>query len=561
MLRALSTWLYDGDPLALVAFERPLEMVKALWSENPPYFEGLIRDHMLGNPHRATLKLLPDPELLKRLEAEERRWLERTKAMMSPAELEALLESTLRSRELQEVTVTSETSVVLPTLRRVDLTPEVLRIPLEISEEAQTHVLYHPLTTNSILYLDLGFDLRVLPQDLLPYATVFGQLLLEIDPNLARRISGLAGGIHVRILASEAKGDMPGPIWLFLRGKTMADKADELLSILHDMLSAVNFDNPERFSRIARRERARREAEMWRGSRMLNLRLRAHFSEAAWVDDQLTGIGSLPSLDRMIREAETDWPSVLERLETLRTALVNRNAMLINITLDPPSCSRFRPLLTSFLEDLPISPVDRAHWSLSELPTKEGFIIPSEVNYVGKGADLFRLGYTLHGSIFAIVRYLNMSWLWSKVREEGGAYGVYAMFDHLSGVFTFLSLHDPHLVQTLNVYDGTGDFLRHSTLSEDELMGSVIGAVGELERFQSTSDQGFISMARYLTGEDDETRQRLLEELLSTTSAHFKEFADILDALRREGYTVILADEERLRRAGLPPHHLSNVKL
>lgn len=95
---------------------------RPLWSENPRYFEELIRDHMLGNPHRVTLKLLPDPELLRRLEAEERRRLERAKAMMSPDELEAIFENTRRSREFREIT--PGTPVALPALRRADLIPE-----------------------------------------------------------------------------------------------------------------------------------------------------------------------------------------------------------------------------------------------------------------------------------------------------------------------------------------------------------------------------------------------------------------------------------------------------
>ncbi len=54
MLRSLSTWLYDGHPLSLVAFERPLEEAKGKILSHARYLEGLLETHWLNNPHRTT---------------------------------------------------------------------------------------------------------------------------------------------------------------------------------------------------------------------------------------------------------------------------------------------------------------------------------------------------------------------------------------------------------------------------------------------------------------------------------------------------------------------------
>jgi Zn-dependent M16 (insulinase) family peptidase len=281
----------------------------------------------------------------------------------------------------------------------------------------------------------------------------------------------------------------------------------------------------------------------------VNRRLRSHFTQSDWANDQLTGIGSLFSIRQLAQEVESDWHAVRARLQSVHAALVNRNAMLVNITLDAPDWPGFRPKLTAFLADLPLVPVEHAQWTRPMLPANEGFAIPSQVNSVGKGADLFRLGYMSHGSALAITRHLGSTWIWNKIRAEGGAYGASAGFDHLSGVFTYLSNYDPNLLQTLNAYDGTSDFLRGVELSEDEVTKSIIGAIGAMDKYQLRDAQGFTSMARHLAGDDDENRQRLREELLSTTAAHFKSFADVLSAVQREGHVVIIAAEERLRTA------------
>ncbi|MEZ4618128.1 MAG: hypothetical protein R2867_21805 [Caldilineaceae bacterium] len=50
--------------------------------------------------------------------------------------------------------------------------------------------------------------------------------------------------------------------------------------------------------------------------------------------------------------------------------------------------------------------------------------MPAQVNYVGKAANLYDLGYHHHGSVNVISNFVRTSWLWEKIRMQGGAYGV-----------------------------------------------------------------------------------------------------------------------------------------
>jgi Zn-dependent M16 (insulinase) family peptidase len=49
MLRALTTWLHEEDPLALVAFEAPLDAVKAQLASKQSFFEEMIDRMFLKN--------------------------------------------------------------------------------------------------------------------------------------------------------------------------------------------------------------------------------------------------------------------------------------------------------------------------------------------------------------------------------------------------------------------------------------------------------------------------------------------------------------------------------
>ncbi|MCH94537.1 presequence protease 1 chloroplastic/mitochondrial-like, partial [Trifolium medium] len=138
------------------------------------------------------------------------------------------------------------------------------------------------------------------------------------------------------------------------------------------------------------------------------------------------------------------------------------------------------------------------------------------VNYVGKATNVYDAGYKLNGSAYVISKYISNTWLWDRVRVSGGAYGGFCDFDTHSGVFSFLSYRDPNLLKTLEVYDGTGDFLRELEIDDDTLTKAIIGTIGDVDSYQLPDAKGYSSMLRYLLGITEEERQRRREEILAT---------------------------------------------
>jgi Zn-dependent M16 (insulinase) family peptidase len=74
MLSALTTWLYEGDPMEPLAFEMPLIGIKDQLNAGAAYFEEMIRRFLLDNQHRTTVVLRPQPGLQAQRDQEEKRW-------------------------------------------------------------------------------------------------------------------------------------------------------------------------------------------------------------------------------------------------------------------------------------------------------------------------------------------------------------------------------------------------------------------------------------------------------------------------------------------------------
>jgi Zn-dependent M16 (insulinase) family peptidase len=556
MLRSLTTWLYDCDPLTLLAFEGPLEAVKAKVGAETAYFEEMIRNMFLSNPHRTTVVMEPDQELGEREAADEQERLAKARAALVKSELEGVVENTRKLKRLQGTPDPPEALATIPTLKVEDLDRENKTIPRAFTEGGGIQTLFHDLFTNGIAYVDVGLNLRCLPAEYLSYVPLFGRAFVELGTEkedfvaLTQRISSKTGGIHPQLFTSAKRDSQGSAAWLFLRGKALVGQVKALFDILHDMLLTIRWDNRERFRQMVMEEKARVEQKLIpAGHQMVGLRLRSHFGEAHWAAEQMSGISYLFFVRKLARAVDEDWPKVLTALERMHQTLLNRRAMVANITVDQAGWDQVELYLKELSQALPEGPAANPEWPTADTPLFEGMIIPSQVNYVGKGANLYDLGYRFHGSALVIARYLRNAWLWDQVRVQGGAYGAFCQMDRLSGALAFVSYRDPNLLQTVETFDRTARFLEETALSDEELSKAIIGAIGDLDSYMLPDAKGFASLIRHLRGDTDEARQRMRDEILGTTADDFKAMARFIKEIAAKGIVKLLGAPSAIEAA------------
>jgi len=557
-LKSLNAWIYDADPLELIAFEAPLQAVKEHASKDG-YFETLIRENFIGNTHRSTVVLVPDAEQAARTEADEKERLAAARAGMDEAELLQIVTDTKRLLELQATPDSPEAIATIPLLHRDDLDQNIRKVERNETNLNGATLLTHNLFTNGILYLDIGFDLHGLDQKYLPMASLLGSALLEMGTqkedyvSLSQRIAKKTGGIHSSPFLSAVEGSDTGITRFFLRSKCMAGQTSVLLDILHDVLLLPDFNNQERFKQIVLEHKSELETALVpRGHSAVMSRLKAHYNEAHWVSEQMGGIDALFFTRQLAEKIESDWPAVCRQLEKIHAILIDREHLVINVTVDPEAMPGVLQSMEGFIGKLP-NPgnFSAKDWQPTALPRSEALTAPSQVNYVGCSANLFDVGYKMHGSALVITRYLQTAWLWEKIRVQGGAYGGMCAFDQRSGTFVFASYRDPNLAASLDVYKATGDYLEKLTLSGDELTRALIGAIGQLDAYQLPDAKGYSSCMRYLLDYTDEERQQLRDEVLATTQEHFNAFGKTLDKAFEQPAVSALCSPEAAATAGL----------
>ena len=564
MISALGFWLYDADPLEPLRFEAPLARLRERIAAGDRVFEDLIRVHFLENPHQSRVRMRPRAGYAAEEEQAEQARLEAVRASLRAEDLAAIRENTCALKAMQETPDAPEALAAIPHLALSDLSPEIKTDPIALETRQDVQVFFHDLYTNGILYLDIGFDFRGLPPRLLPLLPVFGAALLEMGTrredyvSLSNRIGKHTGGINPSSLISAIRDSEEPAAWLVLRGKAVAAKTDELLAILSDVLTQPNFGDRERFRQILLEEKAGFESSLIpSGHSVADTRLRAGYGIAHWVNEQTKGVSNLFFLRDLIERMDTDWASIEADLESIRRFLFTRARAVLNITVDGETWSGLAGSVDGFLAGLPAGEAaDSEPWPPPPSPLNEGLTIPSQVNYVAKGANIYRHGYRLHGSAAVVSNLLRAGYLWDRIRVQGGAYGAFCSLDHASGVFTFGSYRDPNLADTIRVYDHAAEFLRDGAFSTEEIAKSIIGAIGSMDTYRLPDARGYLSMVRRLTGQTDSFRQQFREELLGATPEQVRAFADAMDAVRDHGSVVVVGAKVAIEQAGssLGPH-------
>jgi len=574
MLGAMAKWNYDGSPTQALKFEKPLKEVKAMISSSgSKIFQEFIDEFLLKNNHRVTVEMVPSTTLEKeQLESEKNR-LANIKSSLTNDELDQIIKKTIELKEMQAAEDSAEARATIPKLALEDLKREVTEYPIQVNNNEDNSgitVIRHELaSTSGIAYVNFAVDISDIPLEDIVLLPLFTRLLEEAgthefsDVDIGRRIGMHTGGIDVSTLIRSVRPNRvpEGQVHdgthmitkLSFKGKATAEKAGELFQIFQLLMIDAKLDSQKKVIEMLKETKATMESRIQgSGHSFANTRIKSRYRFSSYVDEMMSGITYLETINTLISDAENNWSSLLDRLIHVRKSILNENkcrdGMFLDITAEKSVMDAIQPSISNFISSLPgRSNADRfidfyevkhpwvtqsqSYMEKSRKIEDEGFIVPTQVSYVGKGGELFTVGEKITGSAAVVSRFLRTGYLWDFVRVIGGAYGGFCTFGG-DGLFTFLSYRDPNLAKTLHVYNNAADSLRESAhaLENDPQMlaTTIIGAVGDMDGAFSADQKGSIALNRWIARESPEQRQIYRDEVLNTKVLDFKDFADRL---------------------------------
>lgn len=537
-------------------FREVLEAVKQAVHQSQRCLLDPIHSFMLANEHRSTVTLVPDPEHDARMKRREQTRLDAFERDLAPEERQTLADRTAWLRAYQAEPDSKEDLATIPVLKLADVTRETQEYPCRETRLGDVPYLSHDIFSHGIVYTNLLFDLHALPPRLLPYLDIFQDALRQTGTEeqdfvtFSRRISGKTGGIGVSDWLGHHHTSAEAAAYLMVSGKCLAHQMDDFTSLLGELLTGARLDHKPRIQQLLNQARSHAESGLIpAGHHLVGSRLAASHTEVDWVDELRGGVTGLRFLRQLCDSFEARWPDILAALEEIRALLLRSSNLLISVTSPERDQKPLKEKLPSALGRLPSAPVERHRWEIPAVPRREALLLPVPIQFVGRSFDLAACGYEYHGAASLATRLINTSWLWPKVREQGGAYGCSSRYSQFSGHLRFVSYRDPRIGETLATYDGTASFLRECVLDQDALDRLKIGTFGSLDRDLQPRAQGMAALTRHLTASTRELRQMRRDQIFEASAADVRRMADCLAQALPNARTVVMGSEDAIQEA------------
>ncbi|RBP45531.1 hypothetical protein DFR81_10267 [Garciella nitratireducens] len=550
-IQMMDSWLYDADPVVHLEYEETLKKVKKALTTN--YFENMIEKYLLNNHHCALILLKPKKGLAEEREKATREKLAKFKESLSKEEIKKLVQETMALRKRQMTPDSPEQLNTIPLLNIEDINPNVEKLPLEEKKEEDTDILFHPLFTNGIAYVNLYFDTNIIPQKLIPYISLLSQLLGKLSTekynyeDLSNEINANTGGIQFSTEAFEENGsDEQYYPKFIIKSKALVDKLPKLHSLIAEIMLHTKFSEEKRLKQIIQESKSKIERIMQNSGHLVVVRrLYSYFSPTGHYLELLNGIEYYKFLVDLEENFDNKKLEIKENLMKVSQLIFNKNQLLISITTEEKDYNKFIQKLPTLIQQLNIQNNNSVEYRFDFKAKNEGLMTSSEVQYVGKGYNFKKLGHSYTGSLQVLKTILSYDHLWNRIRVQGGAYGAFFNAGRDGNIY-FVSYRDPNLIETLKAYDATSKYLKNFDVDEREMRKYIIGTISALDTPLTPAAKGELATSRYIRHIKYEDIQRERREVLNATKEDIRNTSYLIKDVLDQNYFCIMGNEDKI---------------
>lgn len=525
--RSTSAWVHDLCPLEELEVSQRIATFKAQVAAGG-LFESLLDQYVLGNPDQLTFIMKPEAEYQKRAKEAE--------SLLVQTLVDRLGEEDLRTidRKNQELRTAQEQKAndkhLLPCLALSDLKREIIPMPFQITTGPAGWTIYSRITdkANGLGYFrakipivgPLGDEEVALLPLMTACLTELGVTSIPID-EFDRRVRSTCAGLAVSIHQERRGGrGEEARLALVLSTHALRDNLERTFELFQRAVMDTNWEDLSRLrTQLAAMVSSMSNGIAASGHVYARSRAAAKLSEHHRVSELLGGLEQLDFLNKLLEEEADDLRPLSCRLRALARKVLVRGDISLALVADEDVVLRRLEagarIIEGFHDD-----GQSTSGSSSVRPTagsrslREMTVTPFSTNFVAHSFLVDPDNRQESANLAILARLLPPLHLHKEIREKGGAYGGGASFSRLDGLFTAYSYRDPTPQRTLHTIHGIGEWLRHATLTEQDLLEAQLSVFSDLDAPQDASSEG---MQHFLHKVTDDERQEYRDALLGVT--------------------------------------------
>ena len=549
-LQALDSWLYDENK-PFIHIEENDTFAFLRERIDTGYFEELIKKYLLDNMHSSVVMLKPVRSLTAKNDRILAKKLAEYKKSLSGEQIDTLVEDTNALHKYQEEPSTKEELESIPLLEISDIKKEALPFDYEELKVDGTTVLVHDVDTNGIGYLTLAFDIRKMPDRLIPYMGIFRNIFSYVNTehfsfaDLASEINQNSGGITSSMnYYTNAKNIDEYRVMYEIKTKVLYDKLPFAFSIISEILRTSDYADEKRLLEILNMLKSRLQMTLTSsGHSVAAIRALSGCSETAALIEKTNGLEFYRFVEDLTDNFDERKAGFMKDLKEFAVIAFRPENLFVDYTADKSQYEMLKSETGKFIRTLYTVPVETQPYSISIKPLREGYKTSAKVQYVATAGNFIRHGYTYNGALRVLKVIMGYDYLWINVRVKGGAYGCMNTYSRTGDMY-ITSYRDPRLKDTLKVYEGAADYIRNFAPDERDMTKYIIGTISDMDVPLTPRAKGARSMSAYMSCDTYENIQKERDEILNATAESIRELADMIDAVIKDRNFCVLGGEE-----------------
>ena len=540
-------WLYDGDPALYLKSNEAIALLRQ--DLTPEYIRELAEEYLLDTDSLTRLTLIPSAEFGDENAAAEAERVRSEVSSLDDAGRKALYDLNAGLNAWQETPDSEEALATIPQLDLKDIkrTPEL--IGTEVSETDGVTLLYHPVPTKGIVYINAYFPLTDLPyEDLAPAALITefykdlpteNYSVTELQNEIKMYVGSMSFGIDV--LAKDGDTSACTPC-LRARASVLKENLSHAEELIVEILTRTKFDDKALMKElVAQIDDEGRRYAVSSGHRLAVYAARSHYSSRDAAAEALNGCTFINYMHGLYREFDARINGFNEFARDLIARTVVKAGAYVSITASEPADISG---LTALLQKGTARPASVSY--TSPLPAKLGLQVPASVSHAVRAYDLSKTDMKPAGSMSVAANILSLAYLWNEIRVKGGAYGT-SVNASRTGSYLCYSYRDPSPEKSLNTYKTMPGFLdAFGDAPEGSIDGFIISTIAQTEPLVSPATKGRSADDFWFSGFSDEDRIRTRREILETTPSQLLEWREAFRALAEDGSVCVTGPKSAL---------------
>ncbi len=549
MNTALRGWIYDKEPTMYLEEATVFQKVKDKIGNG--YLQELITKYMITNNHCSLVIMKPVAGLNEKNAEELKKELAKYKASLSKEEVDKIIKEQEELKAWQSEEDSEENLAKMPKLTIKDINPDAEEIPTVEKEEKGIKVLSHPLFTNGIAYTSLYFDTSTVPQDKIHYLQLLANLLGKVDTEkynykeISNELLANTGGVSFGTTCYADKKDSTSySPKMKVNISSLNNNLSNSFELLEQLINHSKFEDKQRIQNLVHLIKANNENYIIGNGRRVALdRAEAYFSESAKYMDSF-GIPYYNFICDLDENFDAKYDEMIKNLKEVKDLVFNKENLVVSYTGDEKNYEDFAKSFNGLANKIQDKKLTKQEYKFDFSKKSEAIAIPSQVQYVVKAGDLSKENFNYSGKMNVLENILTNDYLYPEIRLKGGAYGQGIFFTR-NAVFLH-SYRDPHLKNTLDVYNKAFEFLKNFDADEEEMTNYIIGAIGSMDYLKNPSTKGAIADKNYFTGVTQQDIQLERYEVLFTSVEDIRDFANTLETLMKQNYYTVVGGEKKI---------------